>query len=45
MSEIALDPIFIALAQGKYEQFLSMLKNHMLVEVARNTPPDLAGGS
>ena len=32
MSEIALDANFVALARGKDEQFLSMLKNHMLVE-------------
>ena len=38
MSEIALDARFAALARGKDEQFLSMLKNHMLMNwlVARH---------
>jgi uncharacterized cupredoxin-like copper-binding protein len=45
MSEIALNAHFVALARGKDEQFLSMLKNHKAYEVACNTPPALAGGS
>jgi hypothetical protein len=43
MSEIALDARFAALARGKDEQFLSMLKNHLIVK-SSNTPLALAGG-